>query len=355
MKNEILQFFLFHHSALGRLSGLLKKMKNILHQDLSMSTPDTAFCANCGGSGLFLDSSKHCSASYAQRVLRSAKPYLFAIVLACASLWMHPVAAAPSPDLWPRWQANAPQSTQVIDHSAWDMMLKKYVVTNHPSGIYRFRYAAVSADDRQTLKKYLELLQATRVSSLNQGEQKAYWVNLYNALTVQVILEHYPVKSIMDIGISPGLFSRGPWDAKLLKIEGEQVSLNDIEHRIIRPIYRDNRLHYALNCASLGCPNLQPTAYTAANMEQFLEKGATEYINHPRGAQMVDGKLQVSSIYDWFQVDFGGSEQGVIRHLVHYLAQGKKAQGTEGSLADKVRSYGKSLRYDYDWNLNAAE
>jgi hypothetical protein len=227
------------------------------------------------------------------------------------------------------------------------MMLKKYLLTNHPSGINRFRYAAVSAADRQILKIYLERLQGVGVSSLNQSEQKAFWVNLYNALTVQVILDHYPVKSIMDINISPGLFSRGPWDAKLLEIEGEEVSLNDIEHRILRPIHRDNRLHYALNCASLGCPNLQPTAYTAANLEQLLVQGATDYINHPRGAQVVDGKLQVASIYKWFQVDFGDSEQGVIRHLLLYLSP--------GSLADTLRTYDRGLRYDYDWSVNGAE
>jgi hypothetical protein len=235
------------------------------------------------------------------------------------------------------------------------MMLKKYLLTNHPSGINRFRYAAVSAADRQILKIYLERLQGVGVSSLNLNEQKAFWVNLYNALTVQIVLDHYPTKSIMDINISPGMFNRGPWDAKLLKIEGEEVSLNDIEHRILRPIYRDNRLHYALNCASLGCPNLQPQAYTAANLEQFLVQGASDYVNHPRGAKMADGKLQVSSIYKWFQVDFGGSEQGVIRHLLLFLDQGGKTQGAEDKLAEKVRSYDKGLRYEYDWNVNAAE
>ncbi|OGR02022.1 MAG: hypothetical protein A2520_05145 [Deltaproteobacteria bacterium RIFOXYD12_FULL_53_23] len=271
------------------------------------------------------------------------------------SLWLHPAFAAPSPELWPRWQANQPENTLAIDHSPWDIVLKKYLLTKHPSGINRFRYKAVSAADRQALKSYLERLQTVNVSSLNQNEQKAYWINLYNALTVQVILDHYPVKSIMDINISQGMFSRGPWDAKLLKIKGEEVSLNDIEHRILRPIYRDNRLHYALNCASLGCPNLQPQAYTAANLEQLLVKGATDYINHPRGVGMVDGKLQVSNIYKWFQVDFGDTEQGVIRHLLPYLDQVGKAQGAKGKLIDTVRSYNKGLRYEYDWNVNAAD
>ena len=258
-------------------------------------------------------------------------------------LCLSPVSAAPSPDLWPRWQAQTPDSTRIVDHSPWEIMLKKYLVANHPSGINRFRYADVSSADRQTLGEYLGHLQQVRVSSLNRKEQKAYWVNLYNALTVQVILDHYPVKSIMDIDISPGFFSNGPWDAKLLTIEGEKVSLNDIEHRILRPIFNDNRLHYALNCASIGCPNLQPLAFTAANTEELLEASAVAYINSPRGARLIRGKLYVSSIYKWFQVDFGGSEAGVVKHLLHYA---------EGDLAVALRTYNKGLRDDYDWSLN---
>lgn len=272
----------------------------------------------------------------------------FALILTFSvSLWLQTAVAAPSPELWPRWQANQPASTLTIDHSPWDKLLKKYLVINHSSGINRFRYGAVSPEDRKSLTEYTRLLQQVMVSSLNQKEQQAFWVNLYNALTVQIILDHYPVKSIMEINTSPGIFNRGPWDAKLLKVEGEEVSLNDIEHRILRPIYRDNRLHYALNCASLGCPNLQSTAYTAANLEKLLVQGATDYINHPRGAQVVDGKFQVSSIYKWFQVDFGDSEQGVIRHLLQYLSP--------GSLANLLRSYDRELRYDYDWSVNAAD
>ena len=258
----------------------------------------------------------------------------FGLSLACA---------APAPDLWPRWRAHATDSIQVVDHSSWDMMLKKYLVTNHPSGINRFQYGSVLPADRQMLAEYLQELQMTKVSSLNRKEQKAYWINLYNGLTVKVILDHYPVKSITDIDISPGFFSNGPWDAKLLTIEGEKVSLNDIEHRILRPIFNDNRLHYALNCASLGCPNLQPVAFTAVNTDDLLAAGAKAYVNSPRGAQFKKDRLHVSSIYKWFQVDFGGSEEGVIGHLLQYA---------EDSLTAVLRTYPKGLRYEYDWNLN---
>lgn len=270
-------------------------------------------------------------------------PAIGLFILILMVLGLSPANAAPSPDVWPRWQTHAADDTQVVDYSLWNKLLDTYLVTNHPSGINRFRYGDVSPVDRQNLADFLGYLQQVKVSSLNPNEQKAYWVNLYNALTVKVILDHYPVKSIMDIDISPGVFSNGPWDAKLLTIEGEKVSLNDIEHRILRPIFRDNRLHYALNCASLGCPNLQPAAFTAANTEQLLEAGARAYVNSSRGARIDKGSLRVSSIYTWFQVDFGGSDEGVVKHLLQYAA---------GGLADALRTYNNGLHDDYDWNLN---
>lgn len=280
------------------------------------------------------------------RQATTGKRRLFVVSILSAMLWLSTALAAPSPELWPRWQTQASESTVTVDHGPWDLILKKYVVANHPSGINRFRYAAVSPADRQALSAYLDALQQARVSGLNRAEQNAYWINLYNALTVKVILDHYPVKSIMDIDISPGFFNNGPWDAKLLTIEGEKVSLNDIEHRILRPIFKDNRLHYALNCASLGCPDLKPQAFTAVNLEELLTTAAKAYVNSPRGARLVDGRLHVSSIYVWFQVDFGGSEAGVVEHLRQYAV---------GTLAQALRTYDKGLRDSYDWRLNDAE
>ena len=277
------------------------------------------------------------------KIISPAFFWLFAIVLTSNVLCSSPSTAAPSSDLWPLWQAHSQENIQVVDHTQWDMLLKKYLITKHPSGINRFRYADVTMDDKETLAAYLLQLQKIKISSLNKEEQKAYWVNLYNSLTVKVILDHYPVKSIMDIDISPGFFSNGPWDAKLLQIEEEEISLNDIEHRILRPIFKDNRLHYALNCASIGCPNLQPVAFTATNTKELLENGSKEYINSPRGAQIIKGKLLVSSIYKWFQADFGGSETGVINHLQKYA---------EDNLTDTLKTYKKDLRFDYDWKLN---
>lgn len=250
---------------------------------------------------------------------------------------------APKPDLWERWQAHDPQSTVRVDHTAWDRFLRTYVVSSHPSGVNHVSYGVVTDEDREILGVYVREMEAIAVSGLTRPEQEAYWINLYNALTVRVVLEHYPVKSIRDIDISPGLFADGPWGAKLLTIEGEKVSLNDVEHRILRPIWRDNRLHYAVNCASIGCPDLQPEAYTTENTERLLNEGATAYVNHPRGVRLEGKKLTVSSIYDWFQVDFGGSQEGVIEHLLIYARE---------PLRSELEAFEGRFRDDYDWSLN---
>jgi hypothetical protein len=230
-----------------------------------------------------------------------------------------------------------------VDHGAWEGFLGTYVVAGDPSDVNRVRYAEVSAEDREALREYLKSLEAVGVSGLSRPEQKAYWINLYNSQTVALILEHFPVKSIRDIRISPGLFAVGPWDKKLLTVEGEGLSLNDIEHRILRPLWKDNRVHYALNCASIGCPDLQPVAFTAGNTEELLEAGARAYVNHPRGAVFEGSTLVASSIYDWFEIDFGGSKAGVTEHLLRYA---------EGPLADQLKGFSGRVKYRYDWSLN---
>jgi hypothetical protein len=259
-----------------------------------------------------------------------------------------PVAsdAAAAPDLWPKWQQTDSGNREKIDHRVWDEFLKKYVVAPHPSGIDRVRYAMVTPEDRATLKNYLTALQSLSISSYKRTEQKAYWINLYNATMVDLVLSRFPVSSVRDINISPGLMVRGPWAAKQLTIEGERVSLDDIEHRILRPIWKDNRIHYAVNLATLGSPNLQPEAYTGDNTEALLEKGAREFINHPRGVEIANGRLKISSIYVWFDEDFGGSAEGLMEHWQKYAT---------GQLADALRKYSGGLAHDYDWRLNSAE
>ncbi|MCG8693457.1 MAG: DUF547 domain-containing protein, partial [Minwuiales bacterium] len=202
-------------------------------------------------------------------------------VLATLLLWgLGQANAAPKSKLWERWTAHDPSATQQIDHRAWDQFLRTYVRPNG-SGLNLVAYSEVTAEDRRALEAYLSALAVTPISRFNRAEQVAYWINLYNALTIKVILDHYPVESIRKISISPGLFSIGPWDRKLIRIEGEELTLNDIEHRILRPIWQDPRIHYAVNCASISCPNLIPTAFTGANADELMTAGAREYMNSP--------------------------------------------------------------------------
>ena len=249
-------------------------------------------------------------------------------------------------ELWARWQKNDAASKQKIDHSAWDAFLKKFVVAPHPSGINRVRYQAVTAVDFKSLQDYLRSMQAVVISNYNRNEQKAFWINVYNALTIDLVLSRYPLTSIRDINISPGFLARGPWGAPLFSIEAEKLSLDDIEHRILRPIWKDNRVHYAVNNASLGSANLQPLVFTGDNTEGLLEKGAREFINHPRGVDIQKNRLQVSSIYVWFQEDFGRDAEDLMEHWQKYA---------DPQLTDALEKYSGGLAHDFDWRLNGVE
>lgn len=255
-----------------------------------------------------------------------------------------PALAAPKADLWPLWDRHSPQSTAQIDHTPWDRWLEQHIVPGE-DGINRIAYAAVTPEARAELRDYIDGLQRIDIAHYARAQQFAYWVNLYNAATVALILSHYPVDSIRDINISPGFFSRGPWDAKLLQVAGKALSLNDIEHRILRPIWRDPRIHYAVNCASIGCPNLAASAYRPDRMEQMLEHAAHAFVNHPRGASVKGGKLRLSSIYDWYGSDFGATDQDIIAHIRHYAAP---------PLAAELASIRAISDTGYDWRLNEA-
>lgn len=249
--------------------------------------------------------------------------------------------AAPDAELWPRWQKHDAANDTRIDHGAWGELLRTYLYRGE-DGIHRFHYAGVGDAEFRRLEDYLDGLAQIEISGYNRDQQRAYWINLYNALTVREILRFYPVDSIRDI--SSGLFSFGPWNRKLIEIEGAAVTLNDIEHRILRPLWQDARIHYALNCASLGCPDLQLQVFTGDNSEVMLEHAARAFVNHPRGALVAGGKLQVSSIYAWFIDDFGGDDAGVIDHLRRYAGP---------ALLDALQGIEQIDDDDYDWSLNS--
>ncbi|WP_431786473.1 DUF547 domain-containing protein [Vibrio harveyi] len=242
--------------------------------------------------------------------------------------------SAPKSDLWPYWkQSNQANKTQ-ISHQEWQQLLDRYLVEQDENTL--FRYNQVSATDKAKLKQYIQRLAKLDPLQYNQAEQYAYWVNLYNAITVDLILDNYPVKSITKLG---GLFSFGPWGDEVVVVNGKDLTLNDIEHRILRPIWQDPRTHYAVNCASLGCPNLQTQAFTAENTQALLDSAAKTFINSNKGVSIKGNSAQLSSIYDWFAEDFGGEEQ-VFNHIAQYAPQ---YQGFSGK-----------VKYEYDWNLNQA-
>jgi hypothetical protein len=251
---------------------------------------------------------------------------------------------APKSDLWARWQTHDPASGAEIDHEAWGRLLAAYLRTDG-DGVNRFDYAGITTLDRVALGRYIATLAGLPIDAYNRSEQLAYWINLYNALTVQVVLTHYPVESIRDIDVSPGLFTDGPWDRPLVTVAGEALSLNDIEHRILRPIWQDPRIHYAVNCAAVGCPNLQETPFTAENADELLESAARTYVNSSRGVSFGRNGLIVSSIYIWFQEDFGNSDEDVIAHLERYARP---------DVSVKIKQARKLAGHAYDWSLNDA-
>ncbi|MEQ1714006.1 MAG: DUF547 domain-containing protein, partial [Hyphomicrobium sp.] len=233
-------------------------------------------------------------------------------------------------------------------HAVLDKLLKTYVVSGR-DGVNRVRYAKFKSDGHAALKGYVAALEMVDVATLDRPEQFAYWANLYNAKTIDVVLDKYPVKSIKDISLGGGLLTLvtgGPWKAKIVKVKGQELSLDDIEHGILRPGFKDPRVHYAVNCASFGCPNLAAEAFIGARIDAQLDAGAKAYVNHSRGVMADGGKLKASSIYNWFQADFGGSDKGVLEHLRKYASpELKQKLDVATGIAD----------YDYDWTLNEAQ
>lgn len=240
----------------------------------------------------------------------------------------------------PLWKKHDPSSTLEIDHSAWDGFLAKYLKTD-ASGINRLAYKSVRSTDKKALQTYLAQLQATDVTKLNRNEQYAFWLNLYNASTVNVGLENYPIKSILDIKSNP-LDLKGPFNDNIAKVNGQTLTLDTIENGIVRPIWNDPRLHYAFNCAAVSCPNLGAKAYKGKTLNTQLNSAAVKFINHPRGIDIIDGKLVASKIYFWYSQDFGG-EKGVLKHIKQYANDNLKQK-----LAGKTRINS----YVYDWALN---
>lgn len=226
------------------------------------------------------------------------------------------------------------------EHAAWSDLLEKYVVPAAGS-VNRVDYAALKAnsDDMQALEAYIASFETYDFDAQSTAGKIAAWSNLYNAVTVRHIVERYPVKSIRSGYII------GPWKRVKTVAGGEEISLNDIEHEVLRKL-DEPRIHYSINCASYSCPDLQPKAFEAATLEKDLEDATRAYINDPRGVTVTDRGLVVSEIYKWFEDDFGGSKATVIDHLLEYADADLKAE---------IEANPKIRKYEYDWSLNDTE
>lgn len=228
-------------------------------------------------------------------------------------------------------------------------VLARYVVAC-PDGVNRVRYRAWQSEprDRTILNDYVRLLQEQLPSLLPKSERMVFWINLYNAVTLQVVLENYPIKSIREIRshtLDPrGLI--GPWFERRVTVEGRKLSLYEIENAILRKEFGEPRIHYAINCASDGCPNLRPAVWSGDDLEHDLEAAAQEFVGSRRGAWLdAAGRPHLSRIFKWYGRDFK-AEGGVAAHLARLASPATRS---------KLAAPDPSLRHAYDWSLNDAE
>ena len=244
--------------------------------------------------------------------------------------------------LIPFWNVSDESNEKSIDHSVWQDILDEFLF-EHESGVNRFDYKALKEDEirNQLLIEYVLQLSDLDPRTYSKSEQLAYWINLYNSLTVYLVAARFPVESVRDIKLAPA--DMNPMDIKLTAVQKQQLSLNDIRNGILRPIWQDKRIHYALNTASIGCPNLSKRAFTSDNLEELLEEGAKAYVNHDRGVKVQDDQLIVSSMYFWYKADFEDNDKDVLGHLMTYA---------KPKLAEKLNQFTK-FDTEYNWSINA--
>ena len=223
-------------------------------------------------------------------------------------------------------------SAPPITHEAWTALLDAHV---SESG--QVNYAGF-VQDSVALNAYLDRLATHHPNdSWTSNQKKAYWINAYNAFTVQLIVRNYPVESIKELGGSIYKVNT-PWDLRFIHIEGKTYDLNNIEHDILRKDWADPRIHFAINCASVSCPKLHHAAYEAGTLDKQLEEAARAFINDPSRNVLSADAAQVSRIFKWFNGDFTGDMT-----LVAFINRYANTPLT----ADAEFSY-----LEYDWGLN---
>ena len=232
---------------------------------------------------------------------------------------------------------DAPASeASTISHELWDSLLKEHVDENGLVDYKGFK------KDRSTLNAYLEVLEnsAPDKNTWSKDEQLAYWINAYNAFTIALILEHYPVESIKKIGSGPLItFVNSPWDIKFIEIGDKQLDLNNIEHGIIRSDFNDPRIHFALVCAALSCPELRNEAYTGEKLDRQLEEEAIAFINNPTRNKITKEEAQLSKYFSWYGGDFEINGKGIIDFINQYSKT-------------KISENADITYLEYNWSLN---
>lgn len=226
-------------------------------------------------------------------------------------------------------------NSKPISHKTWDGLLKRHA---KPDGKVDYKGFA---KDEPLLNQYLTLISQNHPNDANwsEAQQLAYWINAYNAFTVKLILDNYPIKSIKDITKGPSIpFINSPWDIKFIEIENQTYDLNNIEHGILRQHFNEPRIHFAINCASVGCPRLLNEAYKAETLESQLQKMTIEFINGKGITEIRDDYIQISLIFSWFGSDFKKETT-----LIEFLNKYSHTKINENVNVDF---------FSYDWHLN---
>ena len=242
-----------------------------------------------------------------------------------------------------------------FDHgyAGWDALVKKHVRWLPDNKQSRADYTSLQRD-RAELKKVLSAMGAVPKAEFDawtREQRMAFLINAYNAFTVELILTKYPdLKSIKELGS----FIQSPWKKKFFTLLGEQRHLDWIEHEQLRPIYKDPRVHAAVNCASIGCPALRNEAFTAAKLEAQLEDGMQRFLADRTRNRVRDGKLEVNAIFNWFKQDFEQGQQGFAT-VEDVFAKYAALLGDKPDEQARLRDKALPVRYlDYDWSLNDA-
>lgn len=250
--------------------------------------------------------------------------------------------------------AGALAHAQGFDHSyaAWDALLKKHVRWLADGKQSRVDYAGFARDRAALKAQVLEPMSAAsqvEFDAWTRPQRMAFLINAYNAFTVEAILTKYPqLKSIRELG----LFNRGPWRSEFFVLLGARRHLDWIEHEQLRPLYRDPRVHGAVNCASIGCPALRPEAFTAARLEAQLEDGMLRFMSDRTRNRVRDGKLEVSEIFKWFREDFEQGHQGFAK-LEDVFARYAIQLSDQAQEQAALKGRRLPIRFlDYDWSLN---